>query len=82
LLPAWHKILLNLQMTPMNMPQDICTCWNSTFDMLDYAVVHVGHLLHWKLLTKHDIQDSQGHHFIFLMGDAEPCKGYSHNGFD
>ncbi|KAG1839908.1 hypothetical protein DFJ58DRAFT_644076, partial [Suillus subalutaceus] len=39
-LPAWHKILLDLQMTPMNMPRDVCTCWNSTFDMLDNAVVH------------------------------------------
>jgi hypothetical protein len=27
-------------MTPTNMPQDICTRWNLTFDMLDYAVVH------------------------------------------
>lgn len=104
----------------MNMPWDVCTHWNLTFDMLDYAVVHreaidtvtqrrdlglrkfelvdsdweivsqlqdvlkvvVGHLLHWKLLTKHNIQDSQGHNFIFLLGDAEPCKGYSRNGFD
>ncbi|KAG0696295.1 hypothetical protein DFH29DRAFT_791569, partial [Suillus ampliporus] len=40
LLPAWRKILLDLQMTPTNMPQDVCTRWNSTFDMLDYAVVH------------------------------------------
>ncbi|KAG0699300.1 hypothetical protein DFH29DRAFT_809241 [Suillus ampliporus] len=40
LLPAWRKILLDLQMTPTNMPRDVCTRWNSTFDMLDYAVVH------------------------------------------
>jgi hypothetical protein len=27
-------------MTPTNMPRDVSTRWNSTFDMLDYALVH------------------------------------------
>ncbi|KAG2341486.1 hypothetical protein BDR05DRAFT_845595, partial [Suillus weaverae] len=40
LLPAWHTILLELQMLKMNMPRDVATCWNSTFDMLEYAIEH------------------------------------------
>jgi hypothetical protein len=27
-------------MTATNMPRDVSTRWNSTFDMLDYALVH------------------------------------------
>lgn len=27
-------------MSPTTMPRDVSTRWNSTFDMLDYALVH------------------------------------------
>ncbi|KAG0701873.1 hypothetical protein DFH29DRAFT_760631, partial [Suillus ampliporus] len=40
LLPAWHKILIDLHMSVTNMPRDVSTRWNLTFDMLEYALVH------------------------------------------
>ncbi|KAG2740586.1 hypothetical protein P692DRAFT_20880786 [Suillus brevipes Sb2] len=40
LLPAWHKILLDQSMSPTNMPRDVSTRWNSTYNMLEYAVLH------------------------------------------
>ncbi|KAG2085761.1 uncharacterized protein F5147DRAFT_527794, partial [Suillus discolor] len=40
LLPAWHKILIDQSMSPTNMPRDVSTRWNSTYDMLEYAVSH------------------------------------------
>ncbi|KIK72755.1 hypothetical protein PAXRUDRAFT_43783, partial [Paxillus rubicundulus Ve08.2h10] len=39
-LPAWQKILSELRMTVSFMPRDVATCWNSTFDMLEYALKH------------------------------------------
>ncbi|KAG2744007.1 hypothetical protein P692DRAFT_20704388, partial [Suillus brevipes Sb2] len=39
-LPAWRKILEDLQAPITLMPRNILTCWNSTFDMLDYAIEH------------------------------------------
>ncbi|KAG2156527.1 uncharacterized protein EDB93DRAFT_1079246 [Suillus bovinus] len=39
-LPAWRKILEDLQAPVTLMPRDVSTCWNSTFDMLEYAIEH------------------------------------------
>ncbi|KAG1843066.1 hypothetical protein C8R48DRAFT_562723, partial [Suillus tomentosus] len=39
-LPAWHKILEDLQAPITLMPHDVSTRWNSTFDMLDYVIEH------------------------------------------
>ncbi|KAG1812698.1 hypothetical protein EV424DRAFT_1326917 [Suillus variegatus] len=39
-LPVWHKILEDLQAPITLMPRDVSTRWNSTFDMLDYAIEH------------------------------------------
>ncbi|KAG1887418.1 uncharacterized protein F5891DRAFT_967254, partial [Suillus fuscotomentosus] len=39
-LPVWHKILEDLQVPITLMPCNVSTCWNSTFDMLDYAIEH------------------------------------------
>ncbi|KAG1849786.1 hypothetical protein C8R48DRAFT_564590, partial [Suillus tomentosus] len=40
LLPAWNDILSELQMKPSMLPRDVSTCWNSTYDMLEYALNH------------------------------------------
>ncbi|KIK77116.1 hypothetical protein PAXRUDRAFT_167770, partial [Paxillus rubicundulus Ve08.2h10] len=40
ILPAWQNILHELQMTVSLMPCDVVTHWNSTFDMLEYALKH------------------------------------------
>ncbi|KAG1853541.1 hypothetical protein C8R48DRAFT_565340, partial [Suillus tomentosus] len=40
LLPAWHEALRSLDMPVTLMPRDVATRWNSTFDMLKYALEH------------------------------------------
>ncbi|KAG0703262.1 hypothetical protein DFH29DRAFT_786338, partial [Suillus ampliporus] len=40
ILPAWRKILKDLKFTVMLMPRDVSTHWNSTLDMLEYALKH------------------------------------------
>ncbi|KAJ8585006.1 hypothetical protein M405DRAFT_685010, partial [Rhizopogon salebrosus TDB-379] len=39
-LPAWHSILQDLSQAKTLMPRDVATRWNSTFDMLNYALEH------------------------------------------
>ena len=36
-LPQWYQILEMLSLKLRMMPCDICTCWNATYDMLDFA---------------------------------------------
>ena len=38
LLPAWYKMLSTQGLPPCMMPQDVSTRWNSTFDMLKFAI--------------------------------------------
>ena len=38
LLPAWYDTLEKLKLGQRIMPRDVSTRWNSTFDMLDFAV--------------------------------------------
>ncbi len=38
LLPVWYKTLAAHQLSPCMMPHDVSTCWNSTFNMLEFAV--------------------------------------------
>jgi hypothetical protein len=38
LLPAWKVLLEELELKVRVMPWDISTQWNSTFDMLDFAI--------------------------------------------
>jgi hypothetical protein len=38
ILPAWHEILEELKLECRIMPRDVSTRWNSTFDMLDFAL--------------------------------------------
>src|SRR5271155_6052961 len=38
LLPLWNSKLEELGLDIRMMPQDVSTCWNSTFDMLDFAI--------------------------------------------
>jgi hypothetical protein len=37
-LPAWHEILKELKLESRIMPRDVSTRWNSTFNMLDFAL--------------------------------------------
>jgi hypothetical protein len=38
LLPKWFSILKDLKLSERMMPRDVTTRWNSTFDMLDFAL--------------------------------------------
>jgi hypothetical protein len=38
LLPMWYKTLTAHWLPPHMMPHDVSTCWNSTFDMLEFAI--------------------------------------------
>jgi hypothetical protein len=38
LLPAWYDALASLKLPQRNMPRDIQTRWNSTYDMLRFAL--------------------------------------------
>jgi hypothetical protein len=40
LLPQWFAVLQELKVAEQMMPRDVRTRWNSTFDMLDFAVEH------------------------------------------
>ncbi|KAF9228351.1 hypothetical protein BS17DRAFT_850991 [Gyrodon lividus] len=40
LLPTWHTTLEAMRMKVTNMPRDVLTQWNSTLDMLEYALNH------------------------------------------
>ncbi|KIK91313.1 hypothetical protein PAXRUDRAFT_149775, partial [Paxillus rubicundulus Ve08.2h10] len=40
LLLAWQGILPEMKLKVTNMPCDVPTRWNSTFDMLQYALNH------------------------------------------
>jgi hypothetical protein len=38
LLPAWYDALASLKLPRRNMPRDVQTRWNSTYDMLRFAL--------------------------------------------
>jgi hypothetical protein len=38
ILPRWFAILEELKLSARMMPRDVTTRWNSTFDMLDFAI--------------------------------------------
>ncbi len=38
LLPAWYKILAIHCLSPHMMPHDVSTCWNLTFNMLEFTI--------------------------------------------
>ena len=40
LLPAWRTLLEDMKMSVRNMPCDVSTRWNSTFGMLDFALLY------------------------------------------
>ena len=39
-LPQWNSMLNELCLPPRIMPRDVSTRWNSTFDMLDFAILY------------------------------------------
>ena len=41
ILPQWFSILNDLELAEHMMPRDVSTCWNSTFDMLNFAIEHI-----------------------------------------
>jgi hypothetical protein len=41
LLPQWFSILRDLNVAEKMIPRDVATRWNSTFDMLNFAVEHI-----------------------------------------
>ena len=38
ILPQWFSILNELKLDERMMPRDVMTCWNSTYDMLKFAL--------------------------------------------
>ena len=38
ILPEWYSTLEELGLHARMMPWDVSTCWNSTFDMVDFAI--------------------------------------------
>jgi hypothetical protein len=38
ILPRWYEILKDLELDARMMPWDVSTRWNSTFDMLSFAI--------------------------------------------
>ena len=40
LLPAWNDMLSAHSLSKYMMPCDVLTCWNSTYDMLEFAIQH------------------------------------------
>jgi hypothetical protein len=36
-LPQWFRILEDLKLEVRVMPHDVCTRWNTTYDMLNFA---------------------------------------------
>ena len=38
LLPAWYERLEEFNLSKRLMPRDVSTWWNSTFDMLEFAL--------------------------------------------
>ncbi|KAF8817217.1 hypothetical protein BYT27DRAFT_7032389, partial [Phlegmacium glaucopus] len=38
ILPKWFSTLEDLGLSACMIPHDVSTCWNSTFDMLDFAI--------------------------------------------
>jgi len=40
LLPAWFEILDRLKLTAKKMLRDVATWWNSTFDMIEFAIAY------------------------------------------
>ena len=41
ILPQWFAILQDLKVAKCIIPRDVRTQWNSTFDMLNFAVQHI-----------------------------------------
>jgi hypothetical protein len=41
ILPQWFTVLRELKVPERMIPRDVKTRWNSTFDMLDFAVEHI-----------------------------------------
>ncbi|KAF5335255.1 hypothetical protein D9758_017390 [Tetrapyrgos nigripes] len=44
LLPQWFSILAEHKKKETVIPRDVKTCWNSTYDMLDYSCEHKRHI--------------------------------------
>jgi hypothetical protein len=40
LLPKWYQTLAAHNLPQHMMPRDVSTCWNSTYDMLNFAVTY------------------------------------------
>lgn len=40
ILPRWFSALEDLKLSPRKMPRDVSTRWNSTYDMLRFAVTY------------------------------------------
>ncbi|KAG1731341.1 uncharacterized protein EDB91DRAFT_1058809 [Suillus paluster] len=39
-LPAWHKVCHELNLKERLIPQDVVTCWNSTYNMMKFVLAY------------------------------------------
>jgi len=37
-LPKWYEVIEDLGLNPRIMPRDVATRWNSTYDMVEFAI--------------------------------------------
>jgi hypothetical protein len=54
ILPQWFSVLRELEVAERMMPRDIRTRWNSTFDMLDFAVENIAAINN--ITSNHDMK--------------------------
>ncbi|KIM52800.1 hypothetical protein SCLCIDRAFT_140278, partial [Scleroderma citrinum Foug A] len=71
-LPAWKEILKDLRMTVKLMPRDVATRWNSTLDLLEYALKHrkaIDLVMQWRELGLRELELTD-EEWVIVLKDA------------